>query len=154
MIYEIVLSLFMLTVGVWGSLYTRTFRKPNAKWMPLIAFGIMILFSLVVLANSYLKYRKRKNNPVAKKEEKAEETEVQKTWLTEHPYLVTTIKLALMLLFFVSFKTINFFISMPIVILANGFLSGINWKKVVPTAVIATAVTYGVFIMWLNVYMG
>lgn len=153
MIYEIVLSCFMLAVGVWGSFYTRTFRKPNAKWMPLIAFGIMILFSLIVLVNAFIKYRK-KGSVVVKKTEATAPEENKDTWLSKHPYLVTAIKLGIILFFFVSFKVVNFFITMPLAILAVGFLSDIHWKKVVPTAIIATLVTYGVFIMWLNVYMG
>ena len=50
----------MLVLGVAGSIYTQSFRKPNAKWMPLVAFGIMIVFSLVVLANSLVKYLKNR----------------------------------------------------------------------------------------------
>lgn len=155
MLYEVIVSSFMLILGIAGSLYTQSFRKPNAKWMPLVAFGIMIVFSLVVLIHSLVKYFKNRG----KEKEEApvsanQEGEGSVSWLDAHEGLVSAIKIAIILLFFVSFKLINFFISMPIVICAVGFLSGLSWKKVIPTAAVATAVVYGVFIAWLHVYIG
>ena len=155
MLYEVIVSSFMLILGIAGTLYTQSFRKPNAKWMPLIAFGIMIVFSLVVLIHSLVKYFKNRG----KEKEEApvsanQEGEGSVSWLDAHEGLVSAIKIAIILLFFVSFKLINFFISMPIVICAVGFLSGLSWKKVIPTAAVATAVVYGVFIAWLHVYIG
>ena len=157
MLYEVIVSTFMLALGVAGSIYTQSFRKPNAKWMPLVAFGIMIVFSLVVLINSLVKYLKKRG---AEKEEAPapvspeQEEIVSASWLDTHEGLVSAIKIGIILLFFVSFKLVNFFISMPIVICAVGFLSGLSWKKVIPTAAVATAVVYGVFIAWLHVYIG
>ena len=147
----------MLVLGIAGSIYTQSFRKPNAKWMPLVAFGIMIVFSLVVLANSLFKYFKKRGEE--KEEAPAPVSPEQKeiaaaSWLDAHEGLVSAIKIVIILLFFVSFKLVNFFISMPIVICAVGFLSGLSWKKVIPTAAVATAVVYGVFIAWLHVYIG
>lgn len=155
MLYEIIVSSFMLALGIAGSIYTQSFRKPNAKWMPLVAFGIMIIFSLVVLTKSLVKYfknrgKEKEGSPIPANQE----GEGTVSWLDAHESLVSAIKIAIILLFFVSFKLINFFISMPIVICAIGFLSGISWKKVIPTAAVATAVTYGVFIAWLHVYIG
>ena len=155
MIYEIIVSSFMLVLGIAGSIYTQSFRKPNAKWMPLVAFGIMIVFSLVVLVNCLVKYLKNRGKESEEAPVSAEpEGEGTVSWLVAHENLVTAIKIVILLLFFVSFKLVNFFISMPIVICAIGFLSGLSWKKVIPTAAVATAVVYGVFIAWLHVYIG
>lgn len=155
MIYEVIVSTFMLALGIAGSIYTQSFRKPNAKWMPLVAFGIMIVFSLVVLVNCLVKYLKNRGKEKEEAPVSAEpEGEGTVSWLDAHENLVTAIKIVILLLFFVSFKLVNFFISMPIVICAIGFLSGLSWKKVIPTAAVATAVTYGVFIAWLHVYIG
>ena len=63
------------------------------------------------------------------------------------------LKVAIIVLYFLSFKLVWNFISTPIVITAIGLLSKISWKKVVPTAILTTAIVYVVFIMWLNVYI-
>lgn len=152
MIYEFVMSIFMLTIGICGAIYTNTFRKQNAKYMPLFAFGVMIIFSLVVLVTTIIKYRKNRGQVSPK--QAVIKADSSNTWISTHASLVTFLKLLILLLFFISFKWINFFITMPLVVLAIGLLSEINWKKVVPTAVVSTAVTYGVFILWLNIYMG
>ena len=90
MLYEIIVSSFMLALGIAGSIYTQSFRKPNAKWMPLVAFGIMIIFSLVVLTKSLVKYfknrgKEKEGSPIPANQE----GEGTVSWLDAHESLVS-----------------------------------------------------------------
>ena len=149
MFFENLVSAFMLALGVAGMIYVQGFTRGSAKIMPEIGFAIMILFSLVILIRNLMRAKAHAAagmTPAAA--EDCEEPQARKKRLA-----LFGVKMFMILAFFLSFKLVNYFITAPIAIISVALLSGVNWKQAVFTAAVVTAGIYGVFILWLNVFM-
>lgn len=151
MLFENLVSAFMLILGVSGMIFVQGFTKANARIMPEVAFIIMIVLSAIVLIKNLVHARAsvtpKASDQVSPEADDEAGVKRKKYWL------MFAVKFAIILFFFVTFPRINYFIMAPLTIIAVALLSGVSWKKVIPTAVVVTAAIYGIFIVWLNVFV-
>lgn len=148
MFFENLVSAFMLALGAAGTIYAQGFAKENARIMPEIGFGIMILFSLIILVRNLLRTKLPAEAGRATDEANGEALPERKKRL-----VLFLVKVLIILLFFLSFRMVNYFVAAPAAIVSVALLSDVNWKQAVFTAAVVTAGIYGVFILWLNVFM-
>lgn len=148
MLFENLVSAFMLILGAAGMVFVQGFTKENARIMPEVAFAIMIVFSVIVLVKNLARARVSAAAPQASADSDGESAADRKKY-----WLMFAVKFAIILFFFITFPRISYFVMAPLTIIAVALISGVSWKKVIPTAVVVTAAIYGIFIVWLNVFV-
>lgn len=150
MLYENLVSGFMLILGAGGMVFVQSFTKETTRIMPEVAFSIMIILSVITLMNNIIHAKTAASSkPVnaAKNTDEKSAAERKRFWM------LFFIKFAIILFFFVTFPRINYFVMAPITIIAVALLSGVNWKLAIPVAAISTGAIYGIFVVWLNVFI-
>ena len=150
MLYENLVSSFMLILGAGGMVFVQSFTKEIARIMPECAFGIMIIFSVITLVNNLMHAKTAAGSKLAKAAKNTDEKSAAE-W--KRFWMLFFIKFAIILFFFVTFPRINYFIMAPITIIAVALLSGVSWKLAIPVAAISTVAIYGIFVAWLNVFI-